>query len=82
MVLINAHRQTAIVLIQGPVWVTCVRMQDGLLTTTRLSQEQIEEEGWRELDYPTVKAVKQYLQHPGGVSDAARRHLEEIIFFA
>lgn len=82
MVLINAHRQTAIVITQGPVWVTCIRMQDGQLTTTRLSQEQIEEEGFQPLDYPIARAAQMYLQHPGGVSDAARRHLEEIIFFA
>ena len=81
MVLINAHRQTAIVLTQGPAWVTCIRMQDGQLTTTRLSQESLEGEGWRELDYPVAKAARQYLKHPGGVSDAARRALEHIIFW-
>lgn len=82
MVLINTHRQTAVVITQGPVWVTVVKMEDGRLHISRLSQENLEEEGWRELDYPTAKAATRYLQHPGGVSDAARRALVEVIFWS
>lgn len=81
MVLINNHRQTAIVLAQGPVWITCVQMQDGQLTTGKLSQDDVDEAGWRELDYPLEKAIRQYLRHPGGVSPAARRELEALLFF-
>jgi hypothetical protein len=81
MVLIDHNRHTAIVLSHGPVWVTCVRMQDGLLTTGRLSRDQMSTEGWRELDYPTDKAIRQYLRHPGGLSEAAKRELETLLFF-
>lgn len=81
-VIADSGRRTAIVIAQGPKFISCVRMDAGELTTTRLPQEQIEAEGWRPIDYPVERAIDIYLAHPGGVSPAARRALDDVAMAA
>jgi hypothetical protein len=78
MILADSGRRTAIVIAAGPKFTSCVRMDAGELTTTRLSLETIDSEGWHPVDYPLDRAVGIYLAHPAGVSDAARRALETV----
>lgn len=73
-VLTNRHRETALLITQGPVWATVVRMAAGTLTTTRLGRQELAEDGWHPLDYPVPRAVDHFLRHE--VSDAARREIE------
>lgn len=78
MIITDSARRTAIVLAQGPKFTSCVRMDAGELTTTRISQEDYEAGSWHEVDYPINQAVDLYLAHPAGVSEAARRGLETV----
>lgn len=79
-VMIDRNRHTAIVISRGTKWIHIVELGEGPLTLSRISEDQIKERGFKPLEnYPLEKAVGLYLQHNGGVSDAARRELSRLL---
>lgn len=78
-VLIDRNRRSAIVLRQGHKYVHLVQMDDGELTTSRLTDEELDDRGFKPLDYPLERAVAHFLAHNGGVSPAARRELASLL---
>jgi len=82
MVLINKHRNVGI-LIGGDLiktkYISVIKMAAGELTTSSIKRDLFEEEEWVKYEYPVEKAVRRFLEHSTGVSEAARRHLENFI---
>lgn len=78
MVIVDCNRHTGIVISQGPKYIGAVLMESGQLTTTRLTQEQYDEVCFKQIDYPLEKAIQIFINHPGGISEAARRALESM----
>jgi hypothetical protein len=79
-VIIDRNRRSAIITRQGQKYVHLVQLSEGELTTSRLTDEELDGRGFRPLaGYPLDRAVNLYLNHNGGVSDAARRELLNLL---
>lgn len=79
MLIATRSRHTAIVVKQTSTGVKVVAMQPGELVVTKLTEEDLTS-GWGKLDgYPLESAIVKYLEHPGGVSPAAKRALEDLL---
>lgn len=78
-VLIDRNARTAIVITQGRKLTHLVPLEEGELTVRPLSQADLEERGFRPMDYPLKRAVRIYLRHSGGVSTAARKALKGLV---
>ena len=79
-VIIDRNRRSAIVTRQGHKYVHLVQLSEGELTTSRLTDEELHDRGFQPLaGYPLDRAVNLYLNHCGGVSDAARRELLNLL---
>lgn len=79
-VIIDRNRRSAIITRQGHKFVHLVQLTEGELTTSRLTDEELHDRGFQPLpNYPLDRAVGLYLAHQGGVSDAARRELTNLL---
>jgi hypothetical protein len=77
-VLINQHRQTALVVAISGKKQLVVELGKGMLTVTPFTIADIWARGYAFSDYPPNQAALAYLRHAGGVSDRARSYLEDI----
>jgi hypothetical protein len=78
-VLIDRNARTAIVLGKGRKLTTLVPMEEGELVVRVLSPEDMDERGFRLIDYPFKRAVRKYLKHSGGISGKARSALKALL---
>lgn len=79
MLIATRHRNTAIVVKQTPSGVRVVAMQPGELIVTKLLEEDLTAEWGEMVGYPLEQAIVKYLNHPGGVSPAAKSALEDLL---
>jgi hypothetical protein len=77
-VIINQHRNTAIVVATSGKKLLVIKLGKGKLTVTSLSLEKVKDQGYTTNDYSPKLAAQSYLQHGAGVSDRARKYLEKI----
>lgn len=77
-VIINQHRNTAIVAAVSGKHLLVIKLGKGKLTVTPLSIEEIKIQGYTISDYSPNVAAQFYLQHGAGVSERARKYLEKI----
>lgn len=77
-VLINRHRQTAIIVNRQGNKLQLIRMGKGQLTVSSLSIGEIESLGYQVCNYSPSEAASTYLQHGAGVSKRARKYLQEL----
>jgi hypothetical protein len=77
-VLINRHRQTALIVAQSGKKQLVVELGKGMLTVSSLSAKDILTRGYSISGYPPKQAALSYLRHAGGVSERARGYLEEV----
>lgn len=78
-VIINHHRQTAIIVAKKGDKLQLIKLSKGQLTVTSLTAFEIEDLGYQISDYSPQAAARSYLKHGAGVSKHARKYLEEII---
>lgn len=62
MIVLNAHRTTAIVIRHDGANVRPVPMKSGRLTVTRTTRAKFDAE-WRQYDYPLEQALASFLDH-------------------
>lgn len=79
MLITNSHRHTAIIVKQTNSRVKIVAMRPNELVVTKLAKDDLATDWKTVTDYPVEKAICRYLEHPGGVSPAARRALEDLL---
>lgn len=77
-VIINQHRNTAIVVATSGKKLLVIKLGKGKLTVTPLTIEKIKTQGYITSDYSPKLAAQSYLQHGAGVSERARKYLEKI----
>lgn len=77
-VIINHHRQTAIIVDQQGNKLQLIRMGKGQLTVSCLSIKEIEALGYQVCNYSPSEAASTYLRHGAGVSKRAQKYLQEI----
>ncbi|UJP06201.1 MAG: hypothetical protein LZF61_04285 [Nitrosomonas sp.] len=77
-VVINQHRQTALIAAAQGRKLLVIKLGAGKLTVTAASLEEIRRQGYAVSDYSPKLAAISYLQHGAGVSDRARVLLEKI----
>lgn len=77
-VVINHHRQTAIIIANQGNKLQLIRLGKGQLTVSSLTATEIEALGYRVCEYSPCEAARAYLKHGAGVSKRARIHLERI----
>ena len=77
-VLINQHRQTAIIVATCGKKLLIVKLGKGKLTVASLLHTEIQAQGYVTSDYSPTKAARSYLKHGAGVSKRAQRYLQEI----
>jgi hypothetical protein len=74
----DRSRRTLIIVRQGTKFISGVELSDGELTVSKFTDEDLQERGFKDIDYPLDRAVDHFLRHNGGLSDAARRALLEL----
>lgn len=77
-VIINQHRNTAIIVATSGKGVVVIKLGKGKLTVTTLSQKAIADQGYAVSNYSPKQAAERYLKHGAGVSEKARKYLEKI----
>lgn len=77
-VVINHHRQTAIIIANQGNRLQLIRLGKGQLNVSSLTAVEIETLGYRVCDYSPCEAARAYLKHGAGVSRRARIYLEQI----
>ena len=77
-VIINQHRNTAIIVAVSGKKLLVIKLGKGKLTVTPLSLEKIRIQGYTTSDYSPKLAAQSYLQHGAGVSERAKKYLEKI----
>jgi hypothetical protein len=77
-VLINQHRQTAIIVAQSGKKHLVVELGKGVLTVASLSAKDLWARGYIISDYPPKQAALSYLRHAAGVSERAKGYLEDV----
>ncbi|SFP46003.1 hypothetical protein SAMN05216419_100395 [Nitrosomonas cryotolerans] len=77
-VLIDQHRHTAIIVATNRKKQLVIKLGKGKLTVSSISTKEIKAQGYTVSDYPPKLAAQSYLYHGAGVSDRAKRYLEEI----
>jgi len=78
-VIINHHRQTAIIVAKQGNKLQLIKLGKGQLTVTSLTTAEIDAMGYQVSDYSPREAARSYLKHGAGVSNRARKYLEDII---
>ena len=77
-VVMNHHRQTAIIVGKKGNKLEIIKLGKGQLTVTALSAHEIEAQGYTVSHYSPNQAARSYLSHGAGVSTRARKYLEQI----
>lgn len=77
-VIMNHHRQTAIIVGRKGNKFEIIKLAKGRLTVTVLSASEIETQGFTVSHYSPSQAARSYLKHGAGVSQRARKYLEHI----
>ena len=77
-VLMNHHRNTALVVATSGKNLLVIKLGKGRLTVTSLSIAEIKAQGYTACDYSPKLAAQSYLQHGAGVSERAKRYLEQV----
>lgn len=77
-VIINQHRNTAIIAGSNGKKLLVIKLGKGKLTVTAVTLQEINEQGYTVSDYSPALAAQTYLQHGAGVSEKARKFLEKI----
>ncbi|SEQ96456.1 hypothetical protein SAMN05421690_100496 [Nitrosomonas sp. Nm51] len=77
-VVVNRHRQTAIIIARHGSKYEIIKLGKGRLTVTSLSAAELEIQGYEACQYPPSQAACAYLRHGAGVSKKARKYLENI----
>ena len=77
-VIINQHRNTAIIVAVSGKNLLVIKLGKGRLTVTPLTVDEIRNQGYTMSEYSPKLAAQSYLQHGAGVSDRARKYLEKI----
>lgn len=78
-VIVNRHRQTAIIVARAGKKLQVIRLRKGRLTVTSLTAIEVEQEGYHVSDYSPHQAARSYLEHGAGVSKRAREYLEKVV---
>lgn len=78
-VLIDRNARTAIVVAQGRKRTHLVALEEGELVVRPYRQDELLARGFKAMDYPLKRAVRQYLKHSGGVSKAAKKALRGLL---
>lgn len=78
-VVINHHRQTAIIIANKGSRLQLIRLGKGQLTVSSLTAAEIATLGYQVCNYSPSEAARVYLKHGAGVSKRARTHLEQIM---
>ncbi|MCB1948996.1 hypothetical protein [Nitrosomonas sp.] len=77
-VVVNHHRQTAIVIAKHGSKYEIIKLGKGRLTVSSLSAAELELQGYKACEYSPSQAAHSYLQHGAGVSNRAKKYLEYI----
>ncbi|MCP5244584.1 MAG: hypothetical protein H6937_00915 [Burkholderiales bacterium] len=77
-VVMNHHRQTAIIVGKKGKKLEIIKLAKGQLTVTALSAHEIETQGYTVSHYSPSQAARSYLNHGAGVSARAKKCLEHI----
>lgn len=77
-VIINQHRNTALIVASSGKKLLVIKLGKGKLTVTPLSLAEIKDQGYIVSNYSPKLAAQSYLQHGAGVSERARKYLENI----
>ncbi|SFF18231.1 hypothetical protein [Nitrosomonas sp. Nm166] len=77
-VIINQHRNTAIIVATRGKNLLVIKLGKGKLTVTSISLENIKLQGYMISNYSPKLAAQSYLQHGAGVSEKAKQYLEKI----
>ena len=77
-VIINQHRNTAIIVAVSGKNLLIIKLGKGKLTVTPLTVEEIRTQGYTATEYSPKLAAQSYLQHGAGVSERAKKYLEKI----
>ena len=77
-VIMNHHRQTAIIVGKKGNKLEIIKLSKGQLTVTALSTHEIGTQGYIVSQYSPSQAARSYLNHGAGVSQRARKYLEKI----
>lgn len=78
VVLINHHRNTALLVATSSNKQLVIKLGGKKLTVSSLTLKEIEAQGYTVSNYPPELAAQSYLQHGAGVSKRAQRYLEKI----
>lgn len=79
MLIADRHRHTAVIVKHMRSGVKVVAMQPNTLVVTKMTEDELAS-NWKTMpDYPVELAICRYLEHPGGVSPAARSALEDML---
>jgi len=77
-VIVNRHRQTAIIVAQAGNKFQIIKLGKGRLKIASLSAAEIEKQGYSVCSYSASQAAHAYLKHGAGVSQRAKQCLEQI----
>ncbi|SDX24134.1 hypothetical protein [Nitrosomonas oligotropha] len=77
-VIINQHRNTAIIVGASGKKLLVIKLGKGKLTVTTISQQEINAQGYTVSDYSPALAAQSYLRHGAGVGEKAKKLLEKI----
>ncbi|QOJ22992.1 MAG: hypothetical protein HRU78_04495 [Gammaproteobacteria bacterium] len=77
-VIINQHRNTAIIVGTSGKKLLVIKLGKGRLTITAVLPKEINIQGYTVSNYSPALAAQSYLQHGAGVSEKARKLLEKI----
>lgn len=79
-VIVDRQRHTALLYGQTPSHLKVIRMHGGMLTTSKMTEEELTAE-WADLVANVEQAAAVYLHHQGGMTDKVREILHSIKFF-
>ncbi|QOJ19924.1 MAG: hypothetical protein HRU77_03980 [Gammaproteobacteria bacterium] len=77
-VIINHHRNTAIIAGTSGKKLLVIKLGKGKLTVTAVTLQEINAQGYTVSDYSPALAAQSYLRHGAGVTEKARKFLEKI----
>lgn len=82
VVLINQHRQTALIVGESGKKQLVVELHKGKLTVKALSAAEITQRGYVLSNYSPQQAASSYLCHAAGVGERAKGYLEQVAYGA
>jgi hypothetical protein len=78
VVLINHHRNTALLVAASSNKLLVIKLGGKKLTVSSLTLKEIEAQGYTVSEYPPELAAQSYLRHGAGASKRAKLYLEKI----